>query len=107
MELPSVLSHATEPRARGIALSSALLAAPVLLAGYPRAGAVLLAAAAVAAAVFVERRAQVAPRSLERSSRGLTLVSLPPPSRRAHPAPQARWEIVERDGKRSLSMRWS
>ena len=106
MDLPSPLSHASEPRGRGIALSSALLAVPALAAFHPS-GAILLAAAVVATAIFVERRAHVAPRHLELHGRGLTLVPRPARTRPAHAAPQARWELVERDGRRSLSMRWS
>jgi len=29
------------------------------------------------------------------------------PRRPEHTGPRARWEVVERDGQRSLSMRWS
>ena len=106
MDLPSFLSYASEPRGGGIALSSALLAVPALGAFHPM-SAILLAAVVVGTAVFVERRAQLALRSLERSSSRLTLLPRPARSRPPQVAPQARWEIVERDGRRSLSMRWS
>ena len=105
MNLPSyLLPHPTESRAGGIALSTALLAFPALVAGHARAGIVLLAASVVAAAVFVERRTQAPTRSRELPARNLSLV---PSARPARTTPKARWEVVERDGQRSLSMRWS
>src|SRR5262249_47182233 len=105
VNLPSfILPHASESRAGGFALSTALLALPVLVAGHARAGIVLLAASAVAAAVFVERRTQAPSRSRQLSARSLSLV---PSARPARTTPKARWEVVERDGQRSLSMRWS
>ena len=102
-----VLSRITEPRTGGVALSSALLAVPALIAGHPRAGALLLAISAITAAVLLERRAHAVPRAREASR--LSLVSSAPVRERrpAHVGPQARWEVVERDGQRSLSMRWS
>jgi hypothetical protein len=102
-----VLSRITEPRTGGVALSSALLAVPALIAGHPRAGALLLAISAITAAVLLERRAHAAPRVREVSR--LSLVSSAPSPERgpARVGPQARWELVERDGQRSLSMRWS
>jgi hypothetical protein len=109
VDLPSFIRpHPSESRAGGLALSAALLALPALVAGHARAGAILLAAAVVAAAVFVERRTtQASSRARELPARPLSLV--PPLSRSptAHATPQARWEMVERDGQRSLSMRWS
>ncbi|HZW88835.1 MAG TPA: hypothetical protein VFF12_07130 [Myxococcaceae bacterium] len=108
MNLPSfILPHPSESRAGGLALSAALLALPALVAGHARAGVVLLAASVVAAAVFVERRTHASSRAREVPSRSLSLVPSPSRSSKPHPAPQARWEMVERDGQRSLSMRWS
>ena len=107
MGLPSfILPHPSESRAGGIALSSALLAFPALVAGHARASVILLAASVVATAVFLERRTHAPARTGEFTARPLSLV--PSSSRRpAHPGPRARWEVVERDGQRSLSMRWS
>jgi hypothetical protein len=108
MDLPAVrLSRPSESRIRGVALSSALLAVPVLVAGHSRAGAILLAASVVAAAVFLERRAQAPARVSEPTARPLRLVPSPSGSHRTVAGPRARWELVERDGQRSLSMRWS
>jgi len=108
VELPSfMLPHPSESRAGGLALSSALFAIPALVAGHARAGVILLAASVVAAAVFVERRTHASSRARELPARSLTLVPSPSRSRKAPNAPQARWEMVERDGQRSLSMRWS
>lgn len=108
MELPSfIVPHPSESRAGGLALSAALLAVPALVAGHARAGVVLLAASVVAAAVFVERRTHAASRARELTSRSLSLVPSPSRSTKPHPALHARWEMVERDGQRSLSMRWS
>lgn len=106
MNLPSSLSYSSEPRAGGIALSSALLAVPVV-AAFHLPGGIMLAAAVLATVLVVERRAQAAQRSLERSRRGLTLVRRPARTLPVHVPPQAHWEIVERDGRRSLSMHWS
>jgi hypothetical protein len=102
-----ILSRFTEPRGAGVALSSALLAVPALVAGHPRAGALLLAVSAITAAVLLERRAHAVPHAREASR--LSLVSATPVRERrpAQGCPQARWELVERDGRRSLSMRWS
>jgi hypothetical protein len=105
VDLPSSLSYSSEPRAGGIALSSALLAVPVV-AAFHLPGGILLAAAVLATTLVVERRAYVAQRSIERSRRGLTLARRPARTHPAHVAPHAHWEIVERDGRRSLSMRW-
>jgi hypothetical protein len=103
----AIFSRLSEPRTGGVALSSALLAVPALIAGHPRAGALLLAVSAITAAVFLERRAHAAPHAREVSR--LSLVSSPPIRERrpSQVGPQARWEVVERDGQRSLSMRWS
>jgi hypothetical protein len=105
VNLPSfLLPHASESRAGGFALSTVLLAIPALVAGQARAGAILLAASAIAAAVFVERRTHSPSRSRALPARTLSVV---PSARPARPMPRARWEVVERDGQRSLSMRWS
>ena len=105
MHLPSfILPHPSESRVGGFALSTALLAIPALVAGQAHAGAILLAASAIAAAVFVERRSHAPSRSRELPARTLSLVPSASPARTT---PRARWEVVERDGQRSLSMRWS
>ena len=106
MNLPSfILPHPSESRAGGIALSTALLALPALVAGNARAGGVLLAISVVATAVFLERRTQAsAVRDL--SARPLGLVWSAPTRSADNAVPRARWELVERDGQRSLSMRW-
>lgn len=94
-------SSAVASRSRGIALSSALLAVPLLVA-HPGAATLLLAASVVGAAAFLERRpSTVSPvRAVPRQAPGLALVRAP--SARAC----ARWELVERDGRRFLVMRW-
>ncbi len=105
MNLPSfILPHPSESRAGGIALSTALLALPALVAGHAHAGVILLAASVVATAVFVERRTQAPTPARELPARTLSLVPSACPARTI---PRARWEVVERDGQRSLSMRWS
>ena len=107
MDLPSfIVPHPSESRAGGIALSTALLALPALIAGHARASVILLAASVIASAVFIERRTHASTPARELPARPLSLV--PSSSRRpAHAGPRARWEVVERDGQRSLSMRWS
>ena len=105
VDLPSTRSRTSEPRTGGVALCSALLALPALVAGHPGAGLVLLAVSVVTAAVFLERRTRSAAR--EREVPRLVPVPAPIQIRRTHVAPRARWELVERDGRRSLSMRWS
>jgi len=108
VNLPSfILPHPSESRAGGFALSTALLALPALVAGNARAGGVLLALSVVATAVFLERRTHARAGVRELAVRPLGLVSSVPPRRSGNPAPCARWELVERDGRRSLSMRWS
>lgn len=108
VDLPGfLLSRPSGSRLGGIALSSALLAVPALVAGHARAGVILVAASVVAAAVFLERRAHAPARVRELAMRPLALVPSSSGSRRAHAGPRARWELVERDGQRSLSMRWS
>ncbi len=108
MDLPTaIFSRLSETRTGGVALSSALLAVPALIAGHPGSGALLLAVSAITAAVLLERRAHAVPHAREVSR--LSLVSSPPIRERrpSQVGPQARWEVVERDGQRSLSMRWS
>jgi len=108
VNLPSfILPHPSESRAGGLALSTALLAIPALVAGNARAGGVLLALSVVATAVFLERRTQASAVSRELAARPLTVASSAPARRGGQLAPRARWEMVERDGQRSLSMRWS
>jgi len=108
VNLPSfILPHPSESRAGGFALSTALLALPALIAGNARAGGVLVALSVVATAVFLERRTHAPARAREISARSVSLVSSAPARRSDNPGPRARWELVERDGQRSLSMRWS
>lgn len=107
MDLASLLlSRLSESRTGGFAVSSALLAVPALVGGHAGAGAVLLAASAVAAAVFLERRTQGSPGIRAHAASRLALVPSPSASRRPRAVPRAHWELVERDGRRSLSMRW-
>ena len=107
MDLPSfLLSRISESRTGRFAVSSALLAVPALVGGHARAGAVLLAASAVAAAVFLERRTQASGGVRELGASRLALVPSPSAGRRPLAVPRARWELIERDGRRSLSMRW-
>ena len=105
MDLPSSLSYSSEPRAGGVALSSALLAVPAV-AAFHLPGGILLAAVVLATALVVERRAHLAQRSLERSRHGLSRARRPVRTHPPHVAPQVHWEMVEHDGRRSLSMRW-
>jgi len=107
VDLPSfLLSRLSESRTGGFAVSSALLAVPALVGGHARAGAALLAASAVAAVVFLERRTQGSASVRELGASRLTLVPSLSVSRRPVAVPRARWELVERDGRRALSMRW-
>jgi len=107
VDLPSfLLSRLSEARTGGFAVSSALLALPAIVGGHARAGAVLLAASAVAAAVFLERRTQAPAGVRALGASRLALLPSPSVGRRPPAGPQARWELVERDGRRSLSMRW-
>ena len=105
VELPPFL-RLSESRSRGFAVSTALLAVPALVGGHARAGALLLAASAVAAAVFLERRTQASLGVRELGASRLALVRSPSVDRRQRAVPRAHWELVERDGRRSLSMRW-
>ncbi|HSP19342.1 MAG TPA: hypothetical protein VLQ79_07505 [Myxococcaceae bacterium] len=77
------------------------LAVPLLVA-QPGAATLLLAASVLGAAVFLERR----PSSVSVSRRlhgGLAALA---PVRPRTPQACARWELVERDGRRALEMRW-
>ena len=103
----AIFSRLSEPRTGGVALSSALLAVPALIAGHQRAGALLLAVSAITAVVLLERRAHGVPHAREAARLSLVSSSPAPERRPAHVGPRARWEVVERDGQRSLSMRWS
>jgi len=104
--ISAIVSNASDARHGGVAISSAVLAAPVLLVANAGAGAILLAVSFVAVAAVLEGRVRGAARSREVPRHVLTLVSTPSRPRAVHGGPQARWEVVERDGQRSLSMRW-
>lgn len=80
-------------------VSAALLAVPLVVA-HPGAAALLLAASLVGAVVFLEGRSRTVPREVPRHAPGLAVVRVP--SARV----SARWELVERDGRRSLELRW-
>jgi len=99
----AVVSSIPDVRRGGIALSSVLLAVPVLLVARPGAGVLLLAASFVGAvAVFEGRRARTASRRREVTT-PVSGISRP----LVHSGQAcARWELVERDGQRSLVMRW-
>jgi len=104
MDLRSAfLPRTTAPRSGGVVLASAVLALPGLVVARPGAGMLLLALSLVAAAALLEgrRRAPPSPREAPR----LALVATP--ARAAGVRPSVRWEVVERDGHRGLSMRWS
>ncbi|HVP59145.1 MAG TPA: hypothetical protein VMT11_01145 [Myxococcaceae bacterium] len=103
----ALVSNASDVRTGGVAVASALLATPALLVARAGPGAILLAVSFVAVAAVLEGRARAASRSREAPRVGLSVVSASSRSRRAAGAPRARWELVERDGQRSLSMRWS
>ena len=104
--LTAFLSNASGTRTGGVTLASALLTAPAVLVAHAGPGALVAGALFVSAAVLLDgwRRAGRA-----REMPHLALVPVPVTSRtRAEgPRPRARWEVVERDGRRSLSMRWS
>ncbi len=84
---------------RSAFVSAALLAVPLVVAR-PGAAAVLLAASLVGAVAFLEGRGRTVARETPRQAPGLALVRAP--SARV----SARWELVERDGRRSLELRW-
>ena len=102
----SLVSSLPGRRTGGVAIASAILAAPVLFVTQARSSVFLLAAAVVAAAAVYEGRTRVAART--HNVPRLTVVPPPAVSRSRSPRPElrARWEVVERDGQRSLSMRW-
>ena len=99
----TVVSTVPDVRRGGIALSSVLLAAPILIVARPGAGILLLAASFVGAVALLEgRRARTAPPRLVVTS---PVSGISRPLARSGQA-CARWELVERDGQRSLVMRW-
>jgi hypothetical protein len=99
----AVVSSFPDVRRGGIALSSVLLAAPILLVARPGAGVLLLAASFVGAVALLEgRRARTASQRREVTS---PVSGLSRPLARSGQV-CARWELVERDGQRSLVMRW-
>ena len=106
MDLLSLVSNSSGRRTGGVAIASAVLAAPVLFVSQAGSGVFLFAAAVVAVAAAYEGRMRVAGRT--RDVPRLTVV--PPPAvfrpRSTGSQLRARWELVERDGQRSLSMRW-
>ncbi len=104
--LAAFVSNASDARRGGVALCSALLAAPILFVARPGAGAILLAVSFVAVAAVLEGRARGAARSRAVPRGGLTLVSTPSRRPPMHRGPRMTWEVVERDGQRSLSMHW-
>ncbi len=85
----------------GAALGSALLALPALVAGHAGLTATFLAAMMIAGLAVLERSRQpVAPtRRPTPSVPALRLVRGGAPVR-------ARWEVVDRDGRRALVMHW-
>lgn len=99
----ALASSASESRTGGVVLSSVLLAVPALLVAHAGAGAILLVASLVLGTALLEGRTRAAP--------GLREVTrLAPVGARVRVTSahvRARWEVVERDGRRSLSMRWS
>jgi hypothetical protein len=99
-QVRAVTSPAAESRARGVVLASAVLVLPGVIALRASAGSLLVALLGLAAAVFLER--------CPRASLRITEVSRPavPSPVRLGSGPQARWELVERDGRRSLVMHW-
>ncbi len=76
-----------------------LLAVPLVVT-HPGAGAVLLAASLAGAVAFFEGRSRTVPREAPRHAPALALV------RARSSRASARWELVERDGRRSLELRW-
>lgn len=107
MDLRSAfVSSVHEARNGGIALSSVLLAAPLLLVAHPRAGVLFLAAAFVGAVAFVQARAQARARDGSRGREVTPRAAVPLPLPVHSARCRASWELVERDGHRSLVMRW-
>jgi hypothetical protein len=97
--LSALVSIVSDPRIRGVVLGSVVLVAPAVIAAGASAGSILLALFAITAAVFLERR----PRATRRISQVTRLAPVPA---RLRAGPQARWELVEREGRSSLVMRW-
>jgi len=91
---------AAAPRARGLVLASVVLALPGVIAARASAGSLLLAISVLVAAALLERRPRATLRLAE-----VSRPSVPSPVR-PRGGPQARWEVVERDGRRSLVMHW-
>jgi len=100
--LSTFRSNASEARTRGVTLSSVLLAVPALIVAEAGRGAVLAAASLVVALALLELRPRAPRRSMEMARLAPAPVRTRPPA--AHP--RARWELVERDGRRTLVMRW-
>lgn len=88
-------------RNHAVALASALLAVPLLIA-HPAVATLLLSASFIGVAVLLERWpvAGTVAREVGRQSPAPALV------RPRSPRACSRWELVERDGRRSLEMRW-
>jgi len=99
--LSTFRSNASEARTRGVTLS-VLLAVPALIVAEAGRGAVLAAASLVVALALLELRPRAPRRSMEMARLAPAPVRTRPPA--AHP--RARWELVERDGRRTLVMRW-
>ena len=100
--LSTFRSNASEARTRGVTLSSVLLAVPALIVAEAGPGAVLAAASLVVALALLELR----PRAPRRSMEMVRLAPAPVRTRPPPAHPRARWELVERDGRRTLVMRW-
>jgi hypothetical protein len=84
---------------RSAFVSAALLAVPLVVA-HPGSAAVLVGASLVGAVVFLEGRSRTVRREAPRHAPALAVV-------RARSVPvSARWELVERDGHRTLELRW-
>lgn len=84
---------------RSAFVSAALLAVPLVVA-HPGAAAVLLAASLAGAIALLEGRSRTVPREVPRHVPALALV------RTRSAQASARWELVERDGRQSLELRW-
>jgi hypothetical protein len=96
-------AHLAEHRTRGIALATALLAAPVLIVGHGGPAALLLSAALISGALVLESRSSSKALAIE----GIRHLSSAP--RRVARATRLRagWQMVERDGQRVLVMTWT
>jgi len=100
--LSAFRSNASEARTRGVTLSSVLLVVPALIVAEAGPGAVLAAASLVVALALLELR----PRARRRSMEMVRLAQAPVRTRPPAAHPRASWELVERDGRRTLVMRW-